>query len=43
MDTSVLAAGDPTLAPHTTYDADGYIHVADRNEGCVLLRLMDQP
>ena len=34
-----LVAQDPTLAPHSVYYADGYVHVADQDEGYVLLRL----
>jgi len=39
----VLVARDQTLAPHSVYYADGYVHVADQDEGYVLLRLTVQP
>ncbi len=38
-----LVAQDRTLAPHSVYYADGYVHVADQDEGYVLLRLTDEP
>jgi len=39
----VLVAQDRTLAPHSVYYADGYVHVADQDEGYVLLRLTVRP
>jgi len=38
-----LVARDDTLAPHELYFEDGYVHVADQDEGYVLLRLEYRP
>ncbi|MBN1858829.1 hypothetical protein JW848_06445 [Candidatus Bipolaricaulota bacterium] len=39
----VPSAVDSTLAPHAVCYADGYVHVADQDDGYVLLRLTDSP
>ncbi|MBU1050852.1 hypothetical protein KKG90_12625 [Candidatus Bipolaricaulota bacterium] len=37
-----LVARETTLAPHAVFYADGYVHVADQDEGYVVLRLAEQ-